>query len=114
MRTIIAGSRTANDPNDLSIAISECGWKPTIVLSGCARGADKLGEDWANANSVTIERYPARWDSLGRSAGYARNIQMAKSGEALIALWDGESRGTKHMIETAKKHGLKVHVRKIQ
>lgn len=109
MRTIIAGSRTANDPNDLSIAISECGWKPTIVLSGCARGADKLGEDWANANSVTIERYPARWDSLGRSAGY-----RWQSGEALIALLDGESRGTKHMIETAKKHGLKVHVRKIQ
>ena len=84
------------------------------MLSGCARGADKLGEDWANAHSVTIERYPAQWDSLGRSAGYARNIQMAKSAEALIALWDGESRGTKHMIETAKKHGLKVHVRKIQ
>ena len=28
----------------------------------------------------------------------------------LIAFWDGKSRGTKNMIDTAKKHGLEIHI----
>ena len=28
----------------------------------------------------------------------------------LIAFWDGESKGTKHMINLAEKYGLEVHV----
>lgn len=110
MRTIIAGSRSADSPLELELAIRKCGWVPTVVLSGTAKGADRLGEQWAEQHGVKIERYPADWDTHGKSAGYRRNEQMAHHADALIALWDGESRGTAHMIKLAMKAGLKVYV----
>ena len=57
-----------------------------------------------------IKRFPADWENLGRGAGYVRNVQMAFYADALIAFWDGESRGTKHMIDIAKEKGLMVRV----
>lgn len=113
MRTIIAGSRDILDYQFLLNAIDECGWTPTTVISGAARGVDKLGEDWAHDHQVPCELYPANWSKYGKSAGPIRNIQMAENAEALIALWDGKSRGTKHMIDTAKSKNLKVFVKLI-
>lgn len=55
---------------------------------------------------------PADWDLYGKSAGFKRNVQMAKYADALVAFWDGVSSGTKHMIETAQKMGLDVRVKK--
>ena len=112
MRTIIAGSRDCTDKSQLIAALIACGWTPTVVISGGARGADRLGEQWAAVFNVPCERHPADWDRYGRSAGYKRNEQMADAAEALIALWDGQSRGTKHMIDIATSKGLRVHVHK--
>lgn len=56
MRTIIAGSRNCTDMNQLLKAIAECGWRPTVVISGTARGAGRLGETWAKSNNVPVER----------------------------------------------------------
>jgi hypothetical protein len=111
MRTIIAGSRDCTDYDLLEKAIKECGWIPTVVISGNAKGADTLGEIWAEKNDVPYELYPAKWKLYGRSAGPRRNIEMSEVAEALIALWDGESRGTKHMIDTARKKGLRCYIK---
>lgn len=113
MRTIIAGSRCCTDKRDLIAALSACGWTPTTVISGTAKGADRLGEAWAAEHDVPCERYPADWDRHGKSAGYRRNERMAECADALIALWDGQSRGTKHMIDIAKRNGLLVRVQMI-
>lgn len=110
MRTIIAGSRDCTDKNELIVALSECNWIPTVVISGAAKGADRLGEIWAVESGVPVERFIADWNHYGKSAGYRRNVEMAENAEALIALWDESSRGTKHMIDVAKKKGLRVHV----
>ncbi len=110
MRTIIAGSRECNDKRELLSALEDCGWTPTVVISGAARGADRLGEVWAAEFDIPCERFPADWDAHGKAAGYRRNVQMADNAEALIALWDGASKGTKHMIDIAKHKGLRVHV----
>lgn len=110
MRTIIAGSRDCTDNRELLTALASCGWIPTTVISGTARGADKLGEMWAAEHKVPCEHFPADWNRHGKAAGYRRNEQMAESAEALIALWDGVSRGTKHMIDIARRKGLRVHV----
>lgn len=110
MRTIIAGGRDITSHGYLVRALSNCGWRPSVVLSGAARGADTLGEEWAAMCGVKLERYPADWDTYGKSAGYKRNVLMAENADALIALWDGKSRGTAHMIEIAKRAGLTVHV----
>lgn len=110
MRTIIAGSRDCTDPDQLLAALAKCGWTPSMIISGAARGADRLGEIWAAENNISCERFPADWDHYGKTAGYQRNEQMANNAEALIALWDGKSRGTRHMIDIARQKGLRIYV----
>ena len=81
-----------------------------IIVSGHARGADTLGEMYAQDEGFALEVYPAQWKKLGKQAGYRRNEQMAEVADALIAFWDGESHGTKHMIEIMENKGLFVKV----
>jgi hypothetical protein len=113
VRVIIAGSRTATRAN-VDAALKSCPFSVSLVLSGCARGADTFGEMWATERGVPVEVYPADWKRLGKRAGVIRNEQMAERADALVAVWDGESRGTQHMIETAKSRGLLVHIHKVQ
>lgn len=110
MKVIIAGSRGIEDFTTISKAISNSGFIITEVVSGTARGVDKLGEKWAEKNRVPVKRFPADWNKHGKSAGYKRNKQMAEYADALIAVWDGESRGTGHMINLAREAGLSVYV----
>ena len=113
MRTIIAGSRNITDINELISAINKIDWKISTIISGTARGVDRLGEFYADLNDVPVERYPAKWDIYGKMAGHIRNIEMANKAEALIALWDGKSKGTKQMVDVAKKLNLKVFVHSV-
>lgn len=113
MKTIIAGSRDNVTYQDVEKACELCGWTITEVFSGTARGADKFGEEWAAKNNIPITRFPANWELYGKSAGYRRNLQMAENADALVAIWNQRSKGTKHMINNAKDKGLKVYVFKI-
>jgi hypothetical protein len=81
----------------------------TEVVSGGARGVDRLGEEFAVAHHLHVKRFLPNW-KLGRGAGFIRNIEMAEYADALIAIWDGVSRGTAQMIREAKKRGLRVYV----
>ena len=110
MKTIIAGSRDVDSPTIVADAVEASGFTVTEVVSGAARGVDTLGEQWAADNDILVLRFPADWKRYGRAAGPKRNEQMAEYAEALIAIWDGESRGTKHMIDYATKLGLVVYV----
>lgn len=110
MKTIIAGSRGITDFNVIASAVQDSNFQITEVVSGTARGVDKLGEKFATINSIPIKQFIPDWNGLGKRAGFVRNAQMADYADALIAIWDGVSRGTKHMIDDATKKGLKVHV----
>ena len=109
MITIIAGSRGASC-DDVYVAMKRCEWTPSRVISGGARGADHWGEIWAVERNIPLTVMPAEWDNYGRGAGYIRNREMAKVAEALVAVWNGSSKGTKHMIEVAQERGLKVFI----
>jgi hypothetical protein len=80
------------------------------IVSGAARGADRLGEFYAIERSLPITRFVPDWEIHGKRAGYLRNEEMANYADWLIAFWDGQSKGTKHMIDIAKKIGLVTHV----
>lgn len=108
MRVIIAGSRGITDYNLVKFAIKRSGFDITEVVSGTARGVDSLGEKWAQEFGKSVKQFPAEWDTYGRGAGYIRNEEMARYADALIAIWDGTSKGTKHMIDEAVKKGLSV------
>ena len=113
MRTIIAGSRGIVNIDTISDAIEAAGWIPTVVISGAARGADRLGEMWAEAASVPVERFPADWRTYGKRAGYIRNAAMAEVADALIAIWDGQSPGTANMIQSAQHRNLKIYIHRV-
>lgn len=78
----------------------------TCILSGnCRNSPDMDGAKWAETQGIPVDFYPADW-SLGRGAGIMRNAEMADNADVLVAFWDGKSRGTLHMIETARKKPL--------
>lgn len=107
-KVIVAGCR---DFADYELLKEKCDFylqnkKPEniVIVSGHASGADAL------ERGLQLEAFPANWKAHGRAAGPIRNAQMASVAHALIAFWDGKSRETKNMIDTATKRGLKVAV----
>ena len=113
-KVIVAGCR---DFADYELLKEKCDFylqnqKPEdiVIVSDHASGADALGERYAQERGYETEVYPADWKTNGRAAGPIRNAQMASVAHALIAFWDGKSRGTKNMIDTATKRGLQVAV----
>jgi hypothetical protein len=123
LRIIIAGSREFNDYKLLKTSIKDILKNISLeeinkikIISGTARGADQLGERFANQFKLEVVKFPAKWDIYGKRAGYLRNEEMAKYSieddnyGMLVAFWDGKSRGTNHMINLAKNHGLEIHV----
>lgn len=117
-RVIVAGSRNFNDykllRKTLSEYLSDIDRDQIEIISGGAKGADTLGEMFARRNDLKLTRFPADWDTYGKSAGFRRNAEMAKYAAEeqgmVFAFWDGQSKGTKHMIELGKNVGLSVYV----
>ena len=111
-RVIIAGGRDFDDWGLLHRTVKKLLSKGDTIISGGAKGADALGEQFAKRNSkyLELEIFPADWDKYGKGAGYVRNHQMALTADTLIAFWDGRSKGTKNMIEEAHKARLNTHV----
>lgn len=112
MKLIIAGSRDFCYYPKLVEILAWCvqhwGRLPDEVVSGGARGADRLGEAWAKENGIKIKRFLANWKELGPAAGPTRNKEMAQYGDYLVVFWDGQSRGTRNMIEEATAAGLPI------
>lgn len=114
-KVIIAGSRSFADYEKLKSVcdsiLPNLYSEPRIsILSGTSSGSDSLGERYAKERGYTLNRYPADWKRYGKAAGPIRNRQMVKDADAAIVFWDGQSRGTKNLIEEANRHGLKVWI----
>lgn len=114
-RVIVAGSRSFDSFSLLQQKLDKilANLDNVEIVSGGAKGADTLGEHYAELRDLAVKRFPANWEKHGKGAGYRRNEVMAKYATHLIAFWDGKSKGTKHMIALGARHGLKVRVVKI-
>ena len=110
MKVLICGSRNINDPALVSQAVSQSGTIPTHIISGGARGVDKLAADYAASQGIEFTEFPADWDRYGKRAGFIRNYTMVGNADAVIAVWDGTSPGTKHSIDLARSCGKRVFV----
>jgi len=108
MHIIVAGSRDFNDWERLCRILDKEVKPGDTIVSGAARGADQMGEQYANAHNIPVLRMPAHWTLYGKSAGYRRNEAMADRAQKAIVFWDGQSRGSKHMIDIAHARGLEV------
>ena len=110
MKIIIAGSRNFNDYALLrktldEILIDDGDYE---VVSGCCSGADKLGERYAAEKGFRVKHFPADWSKFGKAAGPIRNALMADYADGLVLFWDGTSKGSKNMLENARKRGLEI------
>jgi hypothetical protein len=119
MKVVIAGSRRISGVDADSFvteAVHGSGWlgRITEVVSGCARGVDDAGMRWAAYMGFPVKRFPADWRKHDRAAGPVRNRQMAEYADALIAIWNGESPGTRNMIEEMRARGKPVYVHRVE
>jgi hypothetical protein len=107
MKLIIAGSRDFNNYELLETRVLSFIKKyrqddePVEIISGGARGADKLGEKFADRFGLTKHLMPAEWNKYGKAAGFRRNKEMANIATHCILFWDGQSKGTKNMYSLA-------------
>jgi hypothetical protein len=112
LKIIVAGSRGFNNynllKNKLDFYLSH--YQSVEIVSGTARGADRLGERYAHEKGFSVKRFPANWDEFGKRAGYLRNEVMAQYATHAVIFWDGQSKGTKHMIELCKTYQLDYRV----
>lgn len=117
-RVIIAGSRSVTSyhyvEHAMHVALDTLRWGPFVrVVSGAARGVDRLGERWAREHKITVKSFPVsplEWQAAPRTAGHERNARMADYATHLVAVWDGRSGGTAHMIRTMRARGRPVLV----
>lgn len=126
MKVIVAGSRTLNLQPTIENVITSAfnkwlaadpdNWtkymRPEIV-SGGAMGVDFCGEVYAKKAELPLTVMKADWEKHGKAAGPIRNSQMAEYADALIAVWDGKSKGTLDMINQMRKRDKLVYVHTI-
>ena len=111
MRVLVCGSRGWTDYDAVLRRLTQIEERRPTIVHGAAVGADTMADRAAMTLNLTVERYPADWATYGKRAGFIRNEQMLDTGVGLvIAFWDGQSRGTQHTIERAKRRGIPVEV----
>lgn len=103
MKTAVIGSRTFDNYQQLKAVLDNLSEKPTEIISGGAKGADALAERYAKENSLPLKVIPANWERHGKAAGPIRNLLIIEASEQIIAMWDGQSKGTEHTIKTARQ-----------
>lgn len=111
MKLIIAGSRTLSVSEDQILTFLNQHNIPEVteVVCGMAKGIDSSGHDWAVTYEIPVAKFPADWNAHGKAAGPIRNKQMAEYADALLLIWDGESRGSKNMRSEMQKLNKPVY-----
>lgn len=103
MKTAVIGSRTFDNYDQLKTILDNLSDKPAEIISGGANGADSLAERYAQENNLPLTIHLANWKAYGRAAGPIRNKQLIEDCEQVVAIWDGQSKGTQHSIKIAQK-----------
>lgn len=109
MRIVIGGSRNYNNyeyfAETLDHLLCDVAKNEITILSGHCKGVDLMAECYAKERGISLELYPADWDAYGRAAGPMRNKIMVENCDLVIAFWDGSSKGTRSLIDYARKQG---------
>jgi hypothetical protein len=105
MKLAIVGSRSITDYNTIFKCVNDAVNINNIdcIISGGARGVDSLAVKLAITQGIPYKEILPDWNTHGRSAGMIRNKDIILAADAVIAFWDGVSRGTLNSINHAKK-----------
>jgi len=110
MKVAVVGSRTFIDYTLLKSILDKI--DIDLIISGGARGADKLAERYALEKKIETKIFYPEWDKFGKAAGFIRNRDIVQEADHVIAFWDGESKGTLSSINLAKEFGKKLSIYK--
>ena len=118
MKIVVAGSRDYTNYEEAVEFIEQCiqelaVFNDIIILSGGCRGADMLGERYANEYGYKTEEFPAQWDKFGEAAGIIRNKEMADNPDAIICFLDGKSKGTKALIDYTRASNKTLFIKHV-
>lgn len=101
MKLLIAGSRSITDfdlaphvPSDVD-----------LIITGGAKGVDTLGEAYARERGIPTLTVKPVYEKYGRAAPLRRDEEMVDMADAVLVIWDGVSRGSKHTADYARKKG---------
>jgi len=110
LKVLVCGSRHFNDERLMENVLKQ--YDISCVIEGEARGADTLARRYAERQGISVDAFPAQWDLHGKAAGPIRNTQMLRIGkpDLVIAFLAKDSRGTKNMIDQARKAGVNTIV----
>lgn len=114
MKVLVSGSRSIYDYDFVGGVLNELPWSVDTLIHGDARGVDTMANAWAETenypiNRIDIEVHPIPewvWEQYGSSAGPKRNTYMIEQADAVVAIWDGESNGTKDTVQKAEAAGM--------
>lgn len=106
MKVSVIGSRSFTNYELLTSILDRI--DITLLISGGANGADKLGERYANERGIPTKIFYPDWEKHGRKAGFIRNSDIINESEYVVAFWDGQSLGTKDSIRKAEKENKKI------
>lgn len=109
MKTAVIGSRSFANANLLEKTLDT--YTITELISGGAKGADKLAEAYAKTRQIpSLIFLPDYQKYGGKSAPLKRNEQIIEAAEQVLAFWDQTSKGTLHAINYAKRLGKRVFI----
>jgi hypothetical protein len=114
MKLAIVGSRSFKNKQLLEEVLDPYKHKVTLVISGGAIGADKMGEYWAKSNNIPVKIHYPEWEKYGKQAGFIRNRLIIEDCDECIAFWDGKSKGTQNSIFIAENLDKKVNIVKYE
>jgi hypothetical protein len=110
----VIGSRSFADKDILFQVLDRNRHRIRVIVSGGARGADALAEEWAYSRGVPCQVFHPKWEDeqgrFDRSAGFKRNVEVIRNADEVLAFWDGQSPGTKHAIELARRQNKTLQI----
>jgi hypothetical protein len=110
MTYAIIGSRICTSPKRVFPVLRRLLQNGDMIISGGAKGADKLAEQFAQQFNFTIQVFPANRVVHGKSAGPIRNQKIIDECDEVICFWDGVSKGTKNALGLARKARKPIHL----
>lgn len=109
MKLLIVGSRNINE-FDFSPYVSR---DIDTIISGGAEGIDSLAEQYADKHMLSKFIIRPKYQAYRRAAPLKRNEKMVEMADAVLAVWDGCSKGTLYTINYAKKMNKPITVIRI-
>ena len=108
MRVLVCGGRNYEKEEVVFLTLDSISPRPTVVITGGARGADAFAKNWCSSRAVTNRCFFAEWVVYGKSAGPIRNNDMLKEGRPELVVAFPGGKGTADMVERARRAGVRV------